>query len=59
MFVACNYIKIYNFKHAFIISSFTNKCTFIKTLMKIYIKLNGSYMFRPTTIIRELAIESG
>ena len=36
-------------------SSFTNRCTFIKTLIKIYI--NGSYMFRSTTIIKELEIE--
>jgi len=31
----------------------------INTLIKIYIKLDGSYMFRSTTIIRELAIEPG
>jgi len=40
-------------------SSFTNRCTFIRTLIKIYIKLDGSYMFRSTTIIVELAIEPG
>ena len=40
-------------------SSFTNRCTFIKTLITICIKLDGSYTFRSTTIIRELAIEPG
>jgi hypothetical protein len=40
-------------------SSFTNRCTFINVLIKIYIKLDGSYMFRSTTIIRELAIDPG
>ena len=40
-------------------SSFTNKCTFIKTLITIYIKLDSSYMFRYMTIIRELAIGPG
>ena len=40
-------------------SSFTNRCTFINTLIKIYIELDGSYMFRSTAIIRELAIEPG
>jgi len=39
--------------------SFTNRCTFIKTLIKIYIKLDGCYMFHSTAIIRELAIEPG
>jgi len=37
----------------------TNRCTFINILIKIYIKLDGSYMFRSTTIIRELAIDPG
>ena len=40
-------------------SSFIDRCTFIKTLITIYIQLDGSYMFRSTTIIRELAIEPG
>ena len=40
-------------------SSFTYRCTFISTLIIIYIKLYGSYMFRSTTIITELAIEPG
>ena len=31
----------------------------LKTVITIYIKLDGSYMFRSTTIIRELAIEPG
>jgi len=48
-------LKIYNYSH----SSFTNRRTFIKTLITIYIKLDISYMFRSTTIIRELAIEPG
>jgi len=38
-------------------SSFTNRCKFIQTLITIYIKLDGSYMFQSTTIIRELVIE--
>jgi len=40
-------------------SSFINRCTFIKTLIKFTLKLGASYMFRSTTIIRELAIEPG
>ena len=40
-------------------SSFTNRCTFNNSLIKIYIKLDGCYMFRSVTITRELAIESG
>jgi len=48
-------IYVYVYIHAH--SSFTNRCTFIRALITIYIKLYGSYMFRSTTIIRELAIE--
>jgi len=40
-------------------SSFTNRCTIIKTLIKFTLKLGGSYMFRSMTIIRELAFEPG
>jgi len=31
----------------------------LKLLLKFALKLGGSYMFRSTTIIRELAIEPG
>ena len=41
----------------FYYSSFTNRCTFIELWLKFTLKLDGSYMFRSTTIIRELAIE--
>jgi len=40
-------------------NSFKNRCTFIKTFITIYTKLDDSYVFRSTTIIRELAIELG
>ena len=41
------------------IQLFTNRCTFIRTFITIYVKLDGCYMFRSTTIIRELATEPG
>jgi len=40
-------------------SSFTNICTFIKPRLKFTLKLDGSYMFRSTIVIRELATGSG
>jgi len=40
-------------------SSFTNRWTYTKTLIKFTLELYGSYTFRFTTIIRELAIEPG
>jgi len=40
-------------------SSLTNRCTFIETLIKFTLKLDGSYMFPSTTVLGELAIEPG